>query len=120
MPQDQSDARYRPLKEFVRERGGLRLAAHGRFRDRCVEWAVADWPTGELPGEVEGILRDRLAARTREEYGSILATLLIGIAVNLICRLIVEWWRRRRLNQAFMEVWSRAAKNPDVSPQGGG
>jgi hypothetical protein len=119
MPQDQSAERYRPLKEFVRERGGLRLAAHGRFRDRCVEWAVADWPTGELPGEIEATLRARLAARTREEYGSVMAALLIGIAVNLICRLIVDWWERRRLNQAFMEVWSRAAQNPDVSPQGG-
>jgi hypothetical protein len=48
-----------------------------------------------------------------------MAALLIGIAVNLICRLIVDWWERRRLNQAFMEVWSRAAQNPDVSPQGG-
>jgi hypothetical protein len=119
MPQSESDARYRPLKEFVRDRGGLRLAAHGRFRDRCVEWAVADWPTDCPPEHIEGILRERLAARTREEYGSILATLLIGIAVNLICQAIVEWWRRRRLNQAFMEVWSRAAKNPDVSPEGG-
>jgi hypothetical protein len=119
MPQDQSAERYHPLKDFVRERGGLRLAAHGRFRDRCVEWAVADWPTGELPGEIEAILRERLAGRTREEYGSVVATLLIGIAVNLICRLIVDWWERRRLNQAFMEVWSRAAKNPDVSPEGG-
>ena len=119
MPQDQSAERYRPLKEFVRERGGLRLAAHGRFRDRCVEWAVAEWPPACPPRKIEGILRERLAARTREEYGSIVATLLIGIAVNLICRLIVDWWERRRLNQAFMEVWSRAAQNPDVSPQGG-
>ena len=111
MPPDQD---YAPLKRFVRERGGLRLAARGRFRDQCVDWAVADWPTGELPGEMEDRLRERLVARTREQYGAVIASLLIGIAVNLICQLIVEWWRKRRLNQAFMAVWHHASQNPPV------
>ena len=111
MPPDQD---YAPLKRFVRERGGFRLAAHGRFRDQCVDWAVADWP-GDVEG-LEGRLRERLVARTREQYGSVIASLLIGIAVNLICQLIVEWWRKRRLNQAFMAVWNHAAKNPPVPP----
>ena len=113
MPQDQDSAEpYGPLKRYVRERGGLRLAARGRFRDQCVDWAVADWP-----GDVEGVedrLRERLVARTREQYGAVIASLLIGIAVNLICQLIVEWWRKRRLNQAFMAVWNYAASNPPV------
>lgn len=111
MPQDQD---YAPLKRFVRERGGLRLAARGRFRDQCVDWAVADWP-----GDVEGVedrLRERLVARTKEQYGSVVATLLIGIAVNLICRLIVEWWKKRQLNRSIMAAWSYAAKNPPVPP----
>lgn len=111
MPPDQD---YAPLKRFVRERGGLRLAARGRFRDQCVDWAVADWP-----GDVEGMedrLRERLATRTQAQYGSIVAALLIGIAVNLICQLIVEWWRKRRLNKTFLEVWHRASQNPPVPP----
>lgn len=120
MPENQSDARYRPLKEFVRERGGVRLAAHGRFRDRCVEWAVADWPTDCEPERLEDVLRARLSRRTREEYGSIMAALLIGIAVNLICRIIVDWWERRRANKALMVAWNYASQNPDVSPEGGG
>jgi|GEM_PF-1851282 len=109
MPPDQD---YAPLKRFVRERGGLRLAAHGRFRDRCVDWAVADWP-GDVEGP-EDRIRERLVARTKEEYGSIVAMLLIGIAVNLICRLIVQWWHNRHLNQALMLAWSYAAKNPPL------
>ena len=109
-----SEERHAPLKRYVRERGGLRLAAHGRFRDQCVDWAVADWP-GDVEGP-EDRLRERLIARTREEYGSIVAMLLIGIAVNLICRLIVEWWRKRHLNQALMSAWSYAAKNPPLPP----
>jgi hypothetical protein len=113
MPEDQS---FAPLKRYVRERGGFRLAARARFRDQCVDWAVADWPTGELPGEVEDRLRERLVARTEERYGSILATLLIGIAVNLICRLIVEWWKARQLNRTLMATWHYAETNPPVPP----
>jgi hypothetical protein len=111
MPPDQD---YAPLKRFVRERGGFRLAARARFRDQCVDWAVADWP-----GDVEGLedrLRERLVARTEERYGSILAMLLVGIAVNLICRLIVEWWKARQLNRSLMATWCYAAKNPPVPP----
>jgi len=111
MPPDQD---YAPLKRFVRERGGFRLAARARFRDQCVDWAVADWP-GDVDG-LEGRLRERLVARTEERYGSILATLLIGIAVNLICHLIVEWWRQRQLNRTLMATWCYAAKNPPVPP----
>lgn len=113
MPPDQD---YAPLKRFVRERGGLRLASRGRFRDQCVDWAVADWPTGELPGEIEDRLRERLVARTEERYGSILAMLLVGIAVNLICRLIVEWWLDRQLNRTLMATWCYASSNPPVPP----
>ena len=115
MPPDQDSTElYGPLKRFVRERGGLRLAARGRFRDQCVDWAVADWP-----GDVEGMedrLRERLVARTREQYGAVIASLLIGIAVNLICQLIVEWWKKRRLNQVIMAGWNHAASNPPVPP----
>jgi len=111
MPPDQD---YAPLKRYVRERGGFRLAARARFRDQCVDWAVADWP-GDVDG-LEDRLRERLVARTEERYGSILASLLIGIAVNLICRLIVEWWLARRLNRTLMATWHYAEKNPPVPP----
>lgn len=36
------DATYRPLKDYVARRGGLRLAMHERLRDQLVEAAVAD------------------------------------------------------------------------------
>lgn len=117
MPPDQDSAeRYGSLKAFVRERGGPRLLANGRFRDRCVEWAVEDWPTDCEPERLEEVLRARLAIRTRQEYGSVMAALLIGIAVNLICRLIVDWWERRLSNKAIMAAWNHAAKNPPVPP----
>jgi hypothetical protein len=114
MPEDQS---YAPLKRFIRERGGFRLAARARFRDQCVDWAVADWP-GDVDG-LEDRLRERLVARTEERYGSIVAALLIGIAVNLICHLIVEWWRQRQLNRTLMATWCYAASNPPIPPADG-
>ena len=127
MPPDQDTAElHSPLKRFVRERGGLMLSTHGAYRDRCVDWAVIDWPgdpacdddvlDGYDTGAIEAALRKRLTDRTREQYGSIVATILIGIAVNMICRLIVEWWKKRRLNRSMMARWNYASKNPPIPP----
>jgi hypothetical protein len=99
------DATYRPLKEYVARRGGTRLALHGDLRDRLVEWAVEEFPTDCPPDKAEEVLRARLKIRIRKQYGSVMAMILIGVLVNVITRLILEWWFEKKSHRVLMEGW---------------
>lgn len=105
-----SDERHSPLKSFVRKQGGVRLGSHARFRDQVVDWAVESWPDDTDPARIEQTLRARLAIKTREKYGSVLAAFLIPVLVNVIVHLIVKWWESRRENRLLMDYWSARAK----------
>jgi hypothetical protein len=98
----------KPLKSWVRKRGGVRLASHAKFRDQIVEWAVESWP--EDTTRLEETLKARLAIRTKEKYGSVLAAFLVPVLVNLIVHLIVKWWESRRENKLLMDKWVADAK----------
>jgi hypothetical protein len=100
---------YEPLKRHVARIGGFRLAFHESARDRLVEMAVEEWPTGCDPAHVEEVLRARLRVRVRREYGSALATILIGILVNAIVKIVVEWWFSRISHRVLMEGWHKNA-----------
>lgn len=76
--------------DFVIRGCGPRLAGNRRFARRCCQWAAEEWP-GADAGKVAAVLR----RRTREEYGSVLAAILVPLLVNLIANLIVQWWRKR-------------------------
>ena len=104
------DATYRPLKDYVARRGGLRLAMHERLRDQLVEAAVADWPDGCDPDKIEDVLTARLRIRVRQQYGSLMAMLLISVLANVIGRLIVQWWRERHSHRVLMSGWYAQAK----------
>lgn len=108
-----SDARYRPLKDYVSRKGGLRLSLHGGTRDRLVEMAVEEFPKFCPADRLEEVLRARLAIRIRKQYGSVVATLLISVLVNMIVRMIVEWWSARSAHRVLMEGWVAQAR-PDV------
>jgi hypothetical protein len=103
------DATYRPLKDFVARKGGTRLALHGALRDKLVEWAVEEFPTDCPPDKAEEVLRARLRVRVRKQYGSVMAMILIGVLVNLITRLVIEWWFDKRGHRVLMEGWHRNA-----------
>lgn len=111
--QEEEAVKYRPLKDFVARRGGVRLGSHSRFRDQAVEWAVECWPLGVDADKVEEVLRARLALRTREQYGSVLAAFLIPVLVNLVVHIVVRWWESRRENRALMAQWSADAQAPE-------
>lgn len=86
MPPDH-DRTDEPLTDYV----GRRVRRHRWFARRCCEWVIAEAPA-ELDREtVEEIIR----RRSREEYGSVLAAILLPLLLNLVAGLIVEWWRRR-------------------------
>lgn len=92
MPQDQDrTAAVESLTAFVAERGGSRLIGRRRLARRCCEWVVE-----ENPAVVDAAtVREIISRRAGEEYGSVLAAILLPLLLNLISGLIVEWWRRR-------------------------
>lgn len=105
--------KYGALKLFVRREGKLRLNAFGpqsKFRDQMIEWAVAEWPDDADPARLEEVLRARLAIRTREKYGSVLAAFLVPVLVNVIAHLIVKWWESRKDNRDQLALWVADAK----------
>jgi hypothetical protein len=110
-------ARYDSLKTYVARAGGIRLSAHPALRDRLVEWAVEEFPTDAPPDRMAEVLSARLRLRARDQYGSVIAALLISVLAQLIVKAVVEWWKRRQAHQVLMVGWqeqARAEKNTDL------
>ena len=109
--------RYEALKTYVRRAGGIRLATHPALRDKLIEWAVEEFPTDAPLERMEDVLSARLRLRVRDQYGSVIAAILISVLAQLIVKAIVEWWKRRNAHQILMIGWqeqARAEKNPDL------
>ncbi len=106
----------RPLKDFVARKGGARLAMHGGVRDRLVEMAVEEFPLDAPPDRKEEVLAARMRLRIRREYGSIMAMILIGVLVNVITRLVLEWWFERNSHRVLMEGWNHALAAARLPP----
>ena len=107
---------YRPLKDFVSRKGGARLAMHGGIRDRLVDMAVEEFPLDAPLDHKEEVLRARMRIRVRKEYNSALAMILIGVLVNVITKLVLEWWFSRSSHRVLLEGWSHALAAARVSP----
>lgn len=104
--------RYQPLKRFVAAKGGVRLGLHQTLRDQIVAIAVEEFPF-DCPDEQKAEVlaaRIRIRARKDKKHGSILLAIAIGVLCNLICRIIVEWWKRNHTNQALMRGWNAEAR----------
>jgi hypothetical protein len=106
----------KPLLTYVARKGGPRLSMHGGVRDRLVAMAVEEFPLDAAIDRKEEVLRARLRLRIRREHGSIVASILIGVLVNLIARLVVEWWLDRRAHRVLMEGWVHALASADIPP----
>ena len=106
----------RPLKDYVARKGGARLAMHGGVRDRLVEMAVEEFPLDAPVDMKEEVLRARLRVRVRKEYGSVVAMILIGVLVNVITRLVLEWWFNRNSHRVLMEGWTHALAAARLPP----
>lgn len=105
---------YSPLKTFVARRGGMRLAMHGGLRDRLVEMAVEEFPPLCPTDRLEEVLVAKMRIRVREKYGSVIATFLIGVLINWIAQLVIEWFRQKHSHRLLMEGWV-AQSRPDLS-----
>ena len=102
--------KYGPLREFVLRRGGFRLCARTAMTDRLLGIAVEEWPEDCPPEKAEEVLAARMRIRVKQEYGSIVALFIVSVLVNVISRLIVEWWRNRDAHRVLMAGWHRNAK----------
>jgi len=108
---------YASLKEFVSRSGGTRLYMHGKLVDSLVDIAVREFPADAPSERMTEVLAARMRLRAREKYGSIIAMLLVGILINVISKLIVEWWNNRKSHRVLMQGWQASAeKTPDVPP----
>lgn len=101
--------RYVPLKAYVRRHGGARLSLHPRLRDQLTDIAVEEFPFDATDETGPDVLAARLRIRARETYGSILTMIIVGIIVDLICKVIWEWWKKRHAHQVLMRGWHDAA-----------
>ncbi len=101
--------KYQPLKDFVAEGGGARLRFHRGARDRLVEIAVEEFPLDAPDDKVKEVLVARMRRRVKQEYGSVVAIILLNVLCSFIANLIWEWWRKRNSNAALMAGWQREA-----------
>jgi hypothetical protein len=122
MPRLQRDRQvttYAPLRSFIRRRGGLRVAAHGKICDRLIDIGVEEWPQECPPDKIRDVLRARMNIRVRQEYGSIVALIIIGVLVNVISRLIMEWWFKEDSHRVLMAGWNHRATKEKVRRSSG-
>jgi hypothetical protein len=111
------DAKYDTLKRYVSRAGGIRLSTHPALRDQLVEWAVEEFPVDAPAERMEEVLAARLRIRARDQYGSVIAAILISVLAQLIVKAIIAWWKKNHAHKVLMYGWqeqSRAQKNPDV------
>ena len=95
----------------------MRLAIHGDLRDQLVEMAVQEFPFDAPDDKKAEVLAARLKRRAREQYGSVIAMILIGILVNLITKAIIEWWKKNHSHRVLMYGWYAEA-NPNLEAAG--
>ena len=107
--------KYRSLKDFVEARCGARGGFHRGIRNRLTEIAVEEFPADASPEKILEVLDARMRIRIREEYGSIVAMLLISIIANLIARAVLEWWKRNRSHRVSMMGWQEEASRAKES-----
>lgn len=102
---------YSTLKAYVAESCGARGRVHAGLRDRLVTIGVEEFPV-DMGCDARGleVLQARMRRRVKEEYGSILALLIISVLANLVARAIWQWWIDRRANRAIMTAWNHDAR----------
>ena len=110
-----ADAQYQSLKTYITRKSTMRLVMHARLRDRLTEIIVEEWPIGCDREHLEEVVRARVSRRVRERYGSIIAMFLIGVLVNALVRIVIDWWFAREAHRVLMVGWATNAQtNPNV------
>lgn len=101
---------YRPLKDYVAKRGGVRLSVHPRLRDQLVDLAVEEYPCAADADVAGEVLAARLSLRARRHYGSVMTFLVVHAAAVLVAGLVWQWHGRRHAHRVLMLGWQEQAK----------
>jgi hypothetical protein len=105
-----ADSQYGSLKVFVSRKGGLRLAMHAPLRDRLVELVVQEWPVGCDPANIPEVVEARVRLRLREQYSSAIAIFFLTVFLQLVIKIVLEWWFNRQANRVLMAGWATTAQ----------
>lgn len=101
------------LSEHVYDHGGMTVSTAGRLRaNKMTKMVIEEWPVGCPPDAIAAALRERVNARIRREYGSVVMILLMQMLASVVIRLIIEWWfsdMRHRDQMAL--IHAEACKN---------
>jgi hypothetical protein len=111
--------RYSPLQRYVARVGGMRVSMHGGLRERLVEICVEEFPVDAREDQMEAVLVARVRSRARQQYGSVVAFILVSILTQLIVKAVIAWWKNHHSHQVLMYGWhkeatQRAKKDSDV------
>lgn len=101
-----ADSKFGPLKSYVARKGGIRLGLHATLRDRLVEMVVEEWPVGCDPAKVPEVVEARVRLRLREQHSSAVAVFLLTIFLQIVIKIVVEWWFARQANRVLMAGWA--------------
>lgn len=104
-----------PFRDNIVEDAWQRLPASkvllGRARvRRLVEAAVRDWPMYQLgqcqsTDDREQLVTAYAKKLARDQYGSLMAILMIGL-VTAVVRVLLEWWLLSSSNRVKLTRWS--------------
>jgi hypothetical protein len=101
---------YKPLKKYIAAHGGPTLRMHGKMLDRLTHAVVEEWPVGCPIDRIEEVVVARMRVRLRAQYGSVIAMFLIGVLVNALVRIIIDWWLARESHKILMAGWAQQAQ----------
>jgi hypothetical protein len=101
-----ADSQYGPLKVFVARKGGIRLGLHAPLRDRLVEMVVEEWPVGADPARIPEVVEARVRLRLREQHSSAITIFLLTIFLQLVVKIVIDWWFARQANRVLMAGWA--------------
>ena len=65
--------------------------------------------TRDAADRIEEVLAAKMRIRVRQEYGSIVAMILVGVMINIIVKLVTEWWFSAMSHRVLMEGWHKNA-----------
>ena len=105
------------LARHVYRRMPVRAALVGRSQvAQIVRTVVQEWPAEQLlvsrqgsEGEATALAEMEERIRGRQEYGSVLLTLLLSAVLSTVIRLVLEWWWERGSHRMMMAAWRREA-----------
>ena len=96
---------YSSLDDYVVRHGGpLVFSAGGARRQRMLRMILEEWPPVCPADRVPKVLSQRVNARIKQEYGSVILIILAQMLGSMLIKLVIEWWLSNHEHTAIMEA----------------